>query len=253
MPDDFSHLDLHPALPVERPATLYVNDEEMVTLQTTPVALDDWAVGFLYGEGLVRSLAEIRRITVDEDRGMIWVDAPTVQAGDGEGRRQRYLTAGCGKGVTFSSLKDAMLLKPVAHDLTVSLTDLLTWVREMQQNTPLYLETGGVHAAGLKQTATGALIVREDIGRHNALDKAIGAALRAGWTLAECVAVTSGRISYEAASKLARVSIGIGASLTAATDQATRLARHLGMDLVGYARSPKHLCLYTEGKRIIRL
>jgi len=256
MSDQFSDIDLkidlNPPLPVERPATLYLNDEELVTLQTTPVALDDWAAGFLYGEGLIRSLAEVRRISVDEEHGIIWVDAPSVQASDHESRRQRYLTAGCGKGVTFSSLKDAMLLGPVVHGLTVSLSDLLAWVKEMQQHTPLYAETGGVHAAGLKNTASGELIVREDIGRHNALDKAIGAALRAGWNLSGCVAVTSGRISYEAAAKMARAAIGVGASLTAATDQAVRLARHLNMDLIGYARSPRHLCLYTEGKRILR-
>lgn len=234
-------------MPVERPATLYLNDEELVTLQSTPADLADWAVGFLYGEGLIRRLSEIRSLSVDEDRGLIWVDLPEAGA---PGRRQRYLTAGCGKGVTFSSVKDAMMLRPLQHDLTVKLEDLLGWVREMQVNCPLYAETGGVHGAGLKNTATGELIVREDVGRHNALDKAIGAALKAGWDFSRVGAVTSGRISYEAASKLGRVGIGVGASLTAATDQAVRLAVHLGIDLVGYARSPRHLVVYTEGRRI---
>jgi len=244
-------VDPAPPLPVERPATLYLNDEELVTLQATPAALDDWAVGFLYGEGLIRDLSAITRLSVDEDRGLIWVDIPG--APDlGSGGRQRYLTTGCGKGVTFSSLKDAMMLKPVQHGLAVTVADLLTWVKDMQGNTPLYAETGGVHAAALKHVGTGALIVREDIGRHNALDKAIGAALRAGWRFDQVVAVTSGRISYEAASKMGRVGIAVGASLTAATDQAVRLARHLGMDLAGYARSPRHLVVYTEGKRLIQ-
>ena len=241
-----------PPMPVERPATLYLNDEELVTLQATPANLDDWAVGFLLGEGLIRSLSEIRRLTVDEEKGMIWVDLPDAPEATPLGRRQRYLTAGCGKGVTFSSLKDAMMLKPVTHDLQVAMDDLLGWIKEMQANCPLYAETGGVHAAALRNTITGELIVREDIGRHNALDKAIGAALRAGWPFEKVAALTSGRISYEAASKLGRVAIGVGASLTAATDQAVRLARHLGMDLIGYARSPKHLVVYTEGKRVLR-
>lgn len=245
-------LDATPPMPVERPATLYLNDEELVTLQATPANLDDWAIGFLLGEGLIRSLADIKRLTVDEEKGMIWVDLPAAREATPLGRRQRYLTAGCGKGVTFSSLKDAMMLKPVAHGLQVAMEDLLGWVKEMQANCPLYAETGGVHASGLKNTVTGEMIVREDVGRHNALDKAIGAALQAGWPFDKVAALTSGRISYEAATKLGRVSIGVGASLTAATDQAVRLARHLGMDLVGYARSPKHLVVYTEGKRIAR-
>jgi FdhD protein len=236
-------------MPVERPATLYVNDEELVTLQTTPQDLKDWAVGFLYGEGLIGDLTELKSLTTDEDRGMVWAEIPGMPALE---KRQRYLTAGCGKGITFSSLKDAMLLKPVTHELKVVAEDLLAWVKEMQANCPLYAETGGVHGAGLKNVVTGELIVREDIGRHNALDKAIGAALRAGWPMDKAVALTSGRISYEAATKLARVGIGVGASLTAATDQAVRLARHLGMDLVGYARSPKHMMVYTAGDRIVR-
>jgi FdhD protein len=239
----------NPPMPVERPATLYVNDQELVTLQTTPQDLKDWAVGFLYGEGLIQELSQLRSLTTEEDRGLIWADIEGLPSLE---RRQRYLTAGCGKGVTFSSLKDAMLLRPVKHELKVTEADLLAWVKEMQANCPLYAETGGVHGAALKHVATGELIVREDIGRHNALDKAIGAALRAGWSMDRAVALTSGRISYEAATKLARVGIGVGASLTAATDQAVRLARHLGMDLVGYARSPKHLVVYTEGARLIR-
>jgi len=238
-----------PVMPVERPVTLYLGDEELMTLQCTPGDLEDWAAGFLYGEGLIQGMADIRRLTVEEDRGLVWVEL----AAGGEaapGRRQRYLTAGCGKGVTFSSLKDAMLLRPVAHELSATTDQLINWVKQMQANCPLYAETGGVHAAALVDTDSGAMLIREDVGRHNAMDKAIGAALRAGWQYERCVAVTSGRISYEAASKLGRARIAVAASLTAATDQAVRLARHLGMDLVGYARSPKHVVVYTEGRRI---
>lgn len=238
-----------PAMPVERPVTLYLGDEELMTLQCTPADLEDWAAGFLYGEGLIQGTHDIHRLTVEEDRGLVWVDL----AGGGEtapGRRQRYLTAGCGKGVTFSSLKDALQLKPMSHELSVEREQLIDWIKQMQANCPLYAETGGVHAAALVNVTAGALLIREDVGRHNALDKAIGAALRAGWNFEGCVAVTSGRISYEAASKMGRARIAVGASLTAATDQAVRLARHLGMDLLGYARSPKHIVVYTEGKRI---
>lgn len=247
-----SDQEQRPAMPVERPATLYINDQEVVTLQTTPSHLDDWAIGFLFGEGIIRELGEVAGLSVDEDRGMIWADLPGLADLPDAGTRKRYLTAGCGKGVTFSSLKDALLLRKVDHPLKVRVDDLLAWVKEMQQNTPLYAATGGVHAAGLKNLATGELIVREDIGRHNALDKAIGSALRAGWDFTQVVALSSGRISYEAATKLGRAQIAVGATLTAATDQAVRLATHLGMDLMGYARSPKHLVIYTDSGRILQ-
>lgn len=238
-------------LPVERPATLYVNDEELVTLQATPSHLDDWAVGFLLGEGLLTALEEIRRLSVDEDRGLVWADLPGLQSLPDAGVRKRYLTAGCGKGVTFSSLRDALQLRPVEQPLQVRLPELLSWVREMQRMAPLYAETGGVHSAALKHLGTGELLVREDIGRHNALDKAIGAAFRAGWDLRQVVALTSGRISYEATAKLGRAGIAVAASLTAATDQAVRLANYLGMELVGYVRSPRHAVVYTQSGRLI--
>jgi FdhD protein len=245
MPDDAAWFP--PPAPVERPATLYLNDRELVTLQTTPAALDDWAVGFLFGEGLISAPSDLQRLVVDEDKGLVWADLPGEADLAG---RQRYLTSSCGKGITFSSLKDAMMLKPITHDTHASAEQLIAWIKQMQANTPLYAFTGGMHGAGIVDTATGELIVREDIGRHNALDKAIGAALRAGWPLERAAALTTGRISYEAASKLGRARIGIGATLTAATDQAIRLAVHLGLDLVGYARSPKHLVVYTPGRRV---
>ncbi|HYF94388.1 MAG TPA: formate dehydrogenase accessory sulfurtransferase FdhD [Symbiobacteriaceae bacterium] len=243
-------MDNPPVMPVERPVTLYLADEELMTLQCTPGDLDDWAAGFLYGEGLIQSLDDIRRLTVEEDRGLVWVDLAGGAAA-APGRRQRYLTAGCGKGVTFSSLKDALQLKPLSHELTVTTQQMIDWVKQMQANCPLYAATGGVHGAALVDVTTGEVLVREDVGRHNAVDKAVGAALRAGWSFERCAAVTSGRISYEAASKLGRARVAVAASLTAATDQAVRLARHLGMDLLGYARSAKHVVVYTEGRRVV--
>lgn len=235
-------------LPVERPATLYLNDEELVTLQSTPADLLDWAVGFLYGEGLIANLGAIERLSADNDRGLVWIDSAIVPREEGE--RRRYLTAGCGRGVTFSSIKDALELQPVPPGPVVDRDRLLAGMKRLQVGSELYAETGGVHGAGLLRLDTDELLIREDIGRHNAVDKVIGAALRAGWPLESTIALTTGRISYEATTKLARARIGLAASLTAATDQAVRLAARLGIDLVGYARSPGRLTVYTSGSRL---
>ncbi len=237
-------------MPVERPVTLYWNDTELVTLQATPAALDDWAVGFLFTEGLIRTRADILRLAVEEEKGLVWVDTdPTLPVQPDLGSR-RYLTSGCGKGVTFSSVKDVMLLQPVTHDLQVSQGQLAEWMQRMHRQTPLYAETGGMHAVAAAHTATDELVVREDIGRHNAVDKTIGAILKLGWAPAAVVLLTSGRISYEMCAKLARYGVGVGASRTAATDQAYRLAVRMGIDLVGYLRGPRQMTVYTEGRRI---
>ncbi|HLN62438.1 MAG TPA: formate dehydrogenase accessory sulfurtransferase FdhD [Symbiobacteriaceae bacterium] len=238
------------AMPTERRTTLLLNGAELLTVQTTPVHLDDWAVGFLYTEGLIQSITDIETLTTDLPGARVSATIAPEKVAALDIPTQRYLTSGCGKGVTFSSIKDAMLLQPVGHDLTVAPGQLLAWIRQMQRQSPLYSESGGMHAAAVVHTETEELIVREDIGRHNAVDKAIGAALKAGWPPERVVLLTSGRISYEMCAKAARYGAGVAASLTAATDQAIRLANRLGLDLVGYVRKEERMLLYTEGRRI---
>jgi FdhD protein len=234
-------------MPQECPTTLYLNDRELLTIQTTPCCLEDWARGFLLSEGLIGSLADLKKLVVDEAKGLVWADIEG--ATEAQVPEQRYLTSACGKGVTFSSIKDAMQLRPVRHGFTVTKTQLADWMRLMGKHTPLYCETGGMHAAMVVRAATGEFLVREDIGRHNAVDKALGAAFHRGWRGPGLAVLTSGRISYEMCSKLARHGIGVVASRTAATDQAGRLADQLGIDLVGYVRG-NAMTVYTGGQRI---
>ena len=227
-----------------------LNDTELLTVQTSPVDLRNWAQGFLYTEGIIGSLNDLRSLTVDADAGTVRADVDPALLEGRELAATRYLTSGCGKGVTFSSIKDAMMLRPVRHGLTVAPEQLAIWIRQMQQQMPLYALSGGMHGAAVVHVPTGAMVVREDIGRHNAVDKAIGAALEAGWAGPEVVLLTTGRISYEMCAKMARYCVGVGASLTAATDQAVRLANRLGIDLLGYVRRLDRISLYTSGARL---
>lgn len=237
-------------MPVEYPTTLYLNGRELLTLQTTPVDLGDWAMGFLFTEGLSRGPHDLVSLVVDEERGLVWADlAPGAPGLDPDSSGRRYLTSGCGRGVTFSSVRDALSLSPVLSERTVSRAELAGWMQAMGRQTPLYDASGGMHAAAVVRP-DGGLLVREDIGRHNAVDKAIGAALQAGWSAADLVICTSGRISYEMCTKVARFGVAIAASRTAATDQAVRLARRLQIELVGYVRSAERLTVYTDGRRL---
>ncbi|MDF2629041.1 MAG: formate dehydrogenase associated protein [Symbiobacteriaceae bacterium] len=238
------------SMPVECRVRVSLNGSELLTLQMTPDALDDWTVGFLQSEGVIDGPADLLALRVDANAGAVDAHVSPDRAAVVLEASARYLTSGCGKGVTFSSVKDAMLLRPVTHALTVTQGQLLAWTRRLQAESPQYAKTGGMHAAGVVHVPTETLVVREDIGRHNAVDKAIGAALKAGWDPAEAVVLTTGRISYEMCTKLARYGAGVGASLTAATDQAIRLAERLGIDLLGYVRKPDKVELYTRGARI---
>src|SRR5690606_42126931 len=90
--------------------------------------------------------------------------------------RQRYITSGCGKGVTFSSIRDALTLTPIAHRLSVEPEQLVRWQRRLEEGAELYRATRGLHGAAVAHVDRDEVLVREDIGRHNAGDKALGVA-----------------------------------------------------------------------------
>lgn len=234
-------------MPSECPVTLYVNGEELLTIQLTPVDLEDWAIGFLFGEGMITGSDDLLKIEIDDLQAN--VRAEIKESADNRRSGKRYITSGCGKGVTFSSLQDAVLLHPVTPGLAVRREYLVDCMRHMYREAVLYQETGGMHAA-MAASLTGPLFVREDIGRHNAVDKVIGACLKAGVNPADIMIMTTGRISYEMIVKVARFGASMVASRTAATDQAVCLATRLGVEVIGYIRG-RMLQVYTGGSRII--
>lgn len=213
--------------PQERPVTIYLNDREWVTVQATPADLHDWAVGYLSGEGAISRPDDLTGLVVEEERGLVWADVPAAH-----------------------TYEPAFL--PVAPGPSVPADRLLAWMEQMLANAPLYQETGGMHVSAAVRLDTDEWIIREDIGRHNAVDKVLGRARLSGWPPEQVAVLTSGRISYEMCSRLARFGAGIGVSRTAATDQAYRLAMELGIELVGYVRTPASLVIYTPGLRVLR-
>jgi len=129
------------------------------------------------------------------------------------------------------------------------LSYLLKKRSEFAKNSPLYIETGGMHGACIV-TETGELIVREDIGRHNAVDKVIGHAIRAGLKPEGLLLLTTGRVSYEMLSKAAKFGFPVIGSRTAATKQAVQLAKYLNIEVIGYLRG-KMAVSYTAKGRVI--
>ncbi len=220
--------------PVERPTTVWLNDREWLTVQTTPIHLYDWAVGYLCGEGIIDRPDQLARLVVEEGRGLVWADLKESPSGDGPFPQR------------------PLVFTPVPAGPQVDEERLLRWMREMLDAAELYRQTGGIHVAMAVRIDTDERIIREDIGRHNAVDKVLGAARLAGWPPERVAVLTSGRISYEMCTRLARYGAGLAVSRTAATDQAYPLAMELGIDLVGYARTRASMVVYTEGKRILR-
>ena len=235
-------------MPSERAVTIYLNDVEVATTQATPHDLEELAVGFLVAEGLLGDRDALTSVDVDTKRGFVWVTS-TEAVPEDLVYRTRYLTSGCGKGVTFSSVGHARGLEHVEGDVTVTADDLYALVGEMARAATLYRDTGGMHACGL--ALAGKLqLVREDVGRHNALDKLLGRAWLDRIDVTEAVLISTGRISYEMAVKAAKAAIPVVASRSAVTDLAAEIGAELGITLVGYARGGK-ITVYTHPERVL--
>lgn len=235
--------------PEEYPITLRVNGYEVAVFQLTNQDLEDWAYGYLFSEGLINSADDIVTLKIDEEYGEILVEVNDDIDAEKMLNKKKHYTAGCGRGVTFFSMTDVKSFNKVSNDRTYKLSYLLKKQAEFARNSPLYLETGGMHGASILDE-TGAMVIKEDIGRHNAVDKVIGYAVRKRLNPDSLVLLTTGRISYEMLSKAAKFGFATVGSRTAATKQAVQLAKYLNIEVVGYLRG-KRAITYTSKGRVI--
>lgn len=235
--------------PEEYPVTLRINGIEIATFQLTKADLEDWAIGYLFSEGIIASLLDVKSLDIREEQGMIHVQLKGEFDVEDFLQKQKTFTAGCGRGVTFFSMTDVKQFQKIQSNRMVSLSYLLKKRNEFAHQSFMYLETGGMHGACIIDRK-GQIIVREDIGRHNAVDKIIGFALRNGLKAEDLILLTTGRISYEMLSKAARFGFGIIGSRTAATKQAIQLANFLQIEVIGYIRG-KMSMVYTSCGRVL--
>jgi len=235
--------------PEEYPITLVVNGYEVAVFQLTNQDLEDWAYGYLFSEGLIEHREDIQSLQIEPDFGAIRVVLGNGIDTEKMLSKKKHYTAGCGRGVTFFSMTDVKTFNKIQSNQTYRLSHLLKLRAQFAKNSPLYLETGGMHGACIVNE-TGEMTIREDIGRHNAVDKVIGHAVRQGLDPKSLVLLTTGRVSYEMLSKAAKFGFSMIGSRTAATKQAVQLAKFLNMELVGYLRG-KMAIVYTSKGRII--
>jgi FdhD protein len=222
----------------EFPLTLYLNQDEWLTLLCSPDHLEELTYGFLKSEGMIKMAGDIQHLTVDRQKGHGYISLfdlnPLTKALHG----RRTQTAGCGKGITFYSVLDTVSMPMVQSDLLVTMDQLSQLMRLFNGSSPVFQETGGVHSCALC-TPEEILWVMEDIGRHNALDKLIGKAMLAQISLEDKLLLTSGRVSSEILLKCARVGLSTVVSRSAPTQLAVEEAKKLQMTLVGFLRGRK--------------
>ncbi|MBM4452071.1 MAG: formate dehydrogenase accessory sulfurtransferase FdhD [Chloroflexi bacterium] len=233
----------------EFPLTIFLDGQELVTLLCSPTNLKYLAVGFLLSEGLVRDKDDIKGITVDSQKGVVHVDTSGGKELAKELLFKRMITSGCGRGATFYNVADVQGKVKVESRIRISASEVFALVKEFQHRSQVFRTTGGVHSAALCDTKN-ILVFGEDIGRHNAIDKILGECLLNDIPVDDRIIVTSGRVSSEILLKVNKRNIPILISKSAPTDQGVKLAKSLGVTLVGFVRGKK-MNVYAHEWRIV--
>lgn len=221
---------------------LHVNGRELVTYQCSPVDQEAMAIGFLAAEGFIESLHDIELIELSRSGTCVdvWLRRPVALP-------QRLIkTSGCGEGVTFDDLTRQR--PPLDHATTVSPTQLVALFQELGRRETLYPLTRGIHAAALCRP-DGIVLIAEDVGRHNTLDKLRGKAMLQGLSTEGAIIITTGRISLEMLGKAAKMGVPIVASRTSPTSRSVALAEAWNITVVGYVRR-ESLRVYTAPWRV---
>jgi FdhD protein len=207
-------------------------------LMATPGDLEDFAIGFSRTEGIITAAAEISELTVVSvvEGIVLRISLTDAQSDAFAARRRRYVgPAGCGMCGLESLTEANREIPTVASDLQVSWRDIEKSVARLSERQVLNKETRAVHAAAFCQPGR-SLLVREDVGRHNALDKLAGALLRTGRPAADGIIVLSSRISIELVQKAGMIGAPLVVGISAPTALAVRAAESAGITLVGIAR-----------------
>ncbi|HHZ09584.1 MAG TPA: formate dehydrogenase accessory sulfurtransferase FdhD [Rhizobiales bacterium] len=240
-------------VPEETPVALSLAGTTHAVMMATPADIEDFALGFCLTEGIVDAADDIASMAVEDHGPGIDVQIRLKGAADKrfEARRRRLAgPVGCGL-CGIESIEEAM--RPVdsvaASSLTLDAADIASAVRLLARAQPLHAETGAVHAAGFYVPGKGIVAAREDIGRHNALDKLAGALAKAGIDGSTGAVVVTSRVSVEMVQKTAAIGAPVLIAVSAPTALAIRTAEEAGMTVVALARG-EEFDIFTRTDRV---
>jgi formate dehydrogenase accessory protein FdhD len=235
----------------ETPVSVTYNSIPHVVMMATPRDLEDMGVGFTVSEALA-DYTEIRDVVVDASSGEHELRLSLAGSRLTEMlQRRRNLTGRTGCGVCGAeTIEDAIRRPPpVAAGGETTREQLVQALRSLRALQPLGAQAGSLHAAAWVSWEGEVQLVREDVGRHNALDKLIGAKLRRGESLAAGYVLVTSRASYEMVQKAATLGIRMLVAVSAPTALGVKLAQDCGLTLVGFAREEQQV-VYTHPERL---
>ncbi|MFC1712207.1 formate dehydrogenase accessory sulfurtransferase FdhD [Candidatus Poribacteria bacterium] len=232
----------------EHALTLTLNDRQFVTMLCSPSDLEALGLGFLLSEGVIQSREDVESLSLSEDGSELKIYLKDEDALGEELFSKRAITSGCGRGSIFYNILDALDFQEVLSDMKVSAASITRLAGEFQSMSTLYKSTGGTHAAALSDENE-ILVFRNDIGRHNAVDKVFGECLMREIEIYGKMLLTSGRISSEILLKSVRRGLAIVVSRSAPTGLAIEFAEKAGITLAGFVRG-KRMNIYSNDHRI---
>lgn len=236
----------------ETPVALEFNGISHATMLATPADLEDFAVGFSLSEGIIDSVADVRGIDLLPQCDGIVVQIEISSACEARLKSRRRAMAGrtgCGLCGVETLPEVLRPVAPVPTSAPLPVGAVLRAMRDMRARQALHDLTGATHAAGWADASGAVALVREDVGRHNALDKLVGALARQALSAAHGVVLVSSRASFEMVQKTAAAGVGILAAVSAPTALAVRLADSAGIALLGFLRDDD-ATLYSHPERI---
>jgi FdhD protein len=232
-------------LAAEEPLEIRVDGEPVSVTMRTPGHDFELALGFCYTEGILSDHDEVAGVRycagTDSDGRQTYnvVDVGRRRPGRvaDELRRRVYTTSSCGICGTASIDAVRKVTAPIVDDVTVAASTLLAVPEALRAAQRLFDRTGGLHAAGIFTEVGEQVVVREDVGRHNAVDKVIGWAVSAGrLPLSGHILAVSGRVAFEIAQKAVRAGIPVVAAVSAPSGLAVELAEEMGLTIAGFVR-----------------
>jgi FdhD protein len=237
---------LETSVTVERPLTLYLNGQEIVTMMTIGDYPEYLALGYLLNQNMLLTDDKVRAVDFDEDLGTIVVRTRR-RTNYEEKLKKKTMTSGCAQGTVFGDVMEKFEKTTLAKDAAFRTSWLYDLLKTINTTPSLYLEAGAIHGCALARENR-VLLYMEDVGRHNAVDKIAGYMYRHGMTGADKIFYTTGRLTSEMVIKTVQMGIPILVSRSGFTAWGVDLARQVGLTLIGRARGKRFVALAGESR-----
>jgi FdhD protein len=245
---DHTGAPVETSVTVERPLTLYLNGQEIVTMMTILDRPEDLALGYLLNQGMLKRDDTVTAVEYDEDLGVVVVR--TERQTDFEQKlKKKTLTSGCAQGTAFGDLMEDFANIRLAPQAVLRTSALYRLLHRINTLPSLYLEAGAIHGCALCRDDQ-PVVYMEDVGRHNAVDKIAGWMFRHDEAPDDKVFYTTGRLTSEMVIKTVRMGIPILISRSGFTAWGVELAREANLTLIGRCKGKRFVALAGE-QRIV--